>query len=65
MVHLLHAQIHHADFSVTKGTWQFMSAHLIKNICAVHAVEDDLESSLYIVLRTALMYRESYMTIVD
>ncbi|KAG2065458.1 hypothetical protein BDR04DRAFT_1032710, partial [Suillus decipiens] len=52
----LHAQIRRTDFYVTKGTWQFMSAHLIKNILAVHAVEDDLESSLYIVLWTALMY---------
>jgi hypothetical protein len=42
-----------------------MSAHLVKNILAVHGVEDDLESSLYVVLWTALMYRESYMTIVD
>ncbi|KAG0691449.1 hypothetical protein DFH29DRAFT_1011176 [Suillus ampliporus] len=30
------------------GTWQFMSAHLVKNIKAIHAVEDDLESSLYV-----------------
>ncbi|KIK38077.1 hypothetical protein CY34DRAFT_39366, partial [Suillus luteus UH-Slu-Lm8-n1] len=37
------------------GTWQFRSAHLVKNICAVHAVEDDLESSLYIVLWMILM----------
>ncbi|KAG2335593.1 hypothetical protein BDR05DRAFT_898143, partial [Suillus weaverae] len=36
------------------GTWQFMSAHLVKNIHAVHGVEDDLESSLYVVLWTAL-----------
>ncbi|KAG2363798.1 hypothetical protein BDR07DRAFT_1281251, partial [Suillus spraguei] len=36
------------------GTWQFMSAHLVKNIDAVHGVEDDLESSLYVVLWTAL-----------
>ncbi|KAG1762982.1 hypothetical protein EDD22DRAFT_846735 [Suillus occidentalis] len=47
------------------GTWQFMSAHLVKNIKAIHAVEDDLESSLYVVLWTALMYKESHMDIVD
>ncbi|KAG2029840.1 hypothetical protein BDR03DRAFT_839063, partial [Suillus americanus] len=53
-VHSLHAQIRRTDFFATKGTWQFMSAHLVKNIRAVHAVEDDLESSLYVVLWTAL-----------
>ncbi|KAG1896837.1 uncharacterized protein F5891DRAFT_932725, partial [Suillus fuscotomentosus] len=47
------------------GTWQFMSAHLIKNNFAVHAVEDDLESGLYVVLWTALKYRESYMSVID
>ncbi|KAG2102328.1 hypothetical protein BD769DRAFT_1305845, partial [Suillus cothurnatus] len=47
------------------GTWQFMSAHLVKNSCAIHGVEDDLESSLYVILWTALMYRESYLTVVD
>ncbi|KAG1823059.1 hypothetical protein EV424DRAFT_1538710 [Suillus variegatus] len=47
------------------GTWQFMSAHLVKNSRAIHAVEDDLESSLYVILWTALMYKESYMDVVD
>ncbi|KAG2151503.1 hypothetical protein DEU56DRAFT_728043, partial [Suillus clintonianus] len=47
------------------GTWQFMSAHLVKNGTAIHAVEDDLESSFYVVLWTALMYASSYMSIVD
>ncbi|KAG1797469.1 uncharacterized protein HD556DRAFT_1441030 [Suillus plorans] len=47
------------------GTWQFMSAHLVKNSFAVHAVKDDLESSLYVVLWTALKYRESYMSVID
>ncbi|KAG1767305.1 hypothetical protein EV702DRAFT_1050408 [Suillus placidus] len=46
------------------GTWQFMSAHLVKNIKAVHAVEDDLESSLYVVLWATLIYKESHMDIV-
>ena len=53
------------DFAVTQGTWQFMSAHLVKNIHAIHGVEDDLESSLYVVLWTALMFKESYMSSVD
>ncbi|KAG1749181.1 hypothetical protein EDD22DRAFT_785472, partial [Suillus occidentalis] len=53
------------DFAVSKGTWQFMSAHLIKNIYAIHSVEDDLKSSLYVILWTALMFKESYMTSVD
>ncbi|KAG1800242.1 uncharacterized protein HD556DRAFT_1220386, partial [Suillus plorans] len=47
------------------GTWQFMSAHLIKNSFAVHAVEDDLESNLYVVLWMALKSRESYMSVID
>ncbi|KAG0697705.1 hypothetical protein DFH29DRAFT_789447, partial [Suillus ampliporus] len=47
------------------GTWQFMSAHLVKNIKAIHAVKDDLESSLYVVLWTALMYKESHMDIIE
>ncbi|KAG2045405.1 hypothetical protein BDR06DRAFT_845454, partial [Suillus hirtellus] len=36
------------------GTWQFMSAHLVQNRDARHDVEDDLESSLYVVLWIAL-----------
>ncbi|KAG2103035.1 hypothetical protein BD769DRAFT_1299173, partial [Suillus cothurnatus] len=36
------------------GTWQFMSAHLVENRDAKHDVEDDLESSLYVVLWVAL-----------
>ncbi|KAG1902003.1 uncharacterized protein F5891DRAFT_979116 [Suillus fuscotomentosus] len=42
-----------------------MSAHLVKNSSAVHAVEDDLKSGLYIILWTALKYRESYMSVID
>ncbi|KAG2107656.1 uncharacterized protein F5147DRAFT_774104 [Suillus discolor] len=68
------AKILHRDLSVGNigprqttrtGTWQFMSAHLVKNSFAIHAVEDDLESGLYVVLWTALKYRESYMSIID
>ncbi|KAG1802899.1 uncharacterized protein HD556DRAFT_1304139 [Suillus plorans] len=47
------------------GTWQFMSAHLIKNIHAIHNVEDDLKSSLYVVLWTALMFKESCISAID
>ncbi|KAG0697712.1 hypothetical protein DFH29DRAFT_878517 [Suillus ampliporus] len=58
-------KILHQDLSVGNGTWQFMSAHLVKNSTAIHVVEDDLEWSLYIILWTAFMYKESYMSIVD
>ncbi|KAG2088560.1 uncharacterized protein F5147DRAFT_658678 [Suillus discolor] len=44
------------------GTWQFMSAHLVQNRDARHDVEDDLESSLYVVLWIALMYTETHLT---
>ncbi|KAG1822597.1 uncharacterized protein BJ212DRAFT_1477017 [Suillus subaureus] len=47
------------------GTWQFISAYLVKNTCTIHSIKDDLESSLYIVLWTALIYRESHMTVVN
>ncbi|KAG1812024.1 hypothetical protein EV424DRAFT_1269939, partial [Suillus variegatus] len=39
---------------ICTGTWQFRSAHLVKNTHTVHGIEDDLEFSLYIVLWTAL-----------
>ncbi|KAG1854332.1 hypothetical protein C8R48DRAFT_562029, partial [Suillus tomentosus] len=38
------------------GTWQFMSAYLVSHSHAIHRVEDDLESSLYVLLWTALKY---------
>ncbi|KAG2341489.1 hypothetical protein BDR05DRAFT_846224, partial [Suillus weaverae] len=38
------------------GTWQFMSAYLVAHSDAVHRVEDDLESSLYVLLWTVLKY---------
>ncbi|KAG2124293.1 hypothetical protein BD769DRAFT_1307493, partial [Suillus cothurnatus] len=49
-----HSHSYCTDFADSWGTWQFMSAHLVKNINAVHGVEDDLESSLYVVLWMAL-----------
>ncbi|KAG2108560.1 hypothetical protein BD769DRAFT_1306910, partial [Suillus cothurnatus] len=42
--------------STRTGTWQFMSAYLVQNQNAPHIVEDDLESSLYVVLWAALKY---------
>ncbi|KAG1843221.1 hypothetical protein C8R48DRAFT_579610, partial [Suillus tomentosus] len=44
------------------GTWQFMSAYLVQNQDAPHVVEDDLESSLYVVLWVALKFSKTYMT---
>ena len=41
-----------------QGTWQFMSARLIGNMEGPHVLVDDLESSIYILLWTALMYSE-------
>ncbi|KIM82818.1 hypothetical protein PILCRDRAFT_70281, partial [Piloderma croceum F 1598] len=40
------------------GTWQFMSAKLIGNLGGRHDLQDDLESSLYVLLWTALMFSE-------
>ncbi|KAG2089146.1 uncharacterized protein F5147DRAFT_658498 [Suillus discolor] len=45
------------------GTWQFMSAHLVENEDATHDVEDDLESSLYVVLWVALLWAKTYLTV--
>ncbi|KAG2370342.1 hypothetical protein BDR07DRAFT_1179562, partial [Suillus spraguei] len=36
------------------GTWHFMSAYITKHKYAIHTVKDDLESSFYGVLWTAL-----------
>ncbi|KAG2073504.1 hypothetical protein BDR04DRAFT_950482, partial [Suillus decipiens] len=43
------------------GTWQFMSAYLVQNQNAPHVIEDDLESSLYVVLWVALKYSRTHM----
>ncbi|KAG2112046.1 uncharacterized protein F5147DRAFT_538197, partial [Suillus discolor] len=50
MVGLFHTQNSYfvLNFSVAKGTWQFMSANLVKKKHAAHTIEDDLESSFYI-----------------
>ncbi|KAL4064036.1 hypothetical protein J3A83DRAFT_4068790, partial [Scleroderma citrinum] len=37
-----------------QGTWQFMSVNLIKNHSANHTFQDDLESSFWVLLWTAL-----------
>ncbi|KAG1878998.1 hypothetical protein F4604DRAFT_1923685 [Suillus subluteus] len=47
------------------GTWQFMSAYLTAQIHAVHTVADDLESSLYVLLWTALKFTVTTLDIVD
>ncbi|KAG2113385.1 hypothetical protein DEU56DRAFT_761947 [Suillus clintonianus] len=46
-------------FPVTKGTWQFMSTNLVENKHAAHTIEDDLESSFYVVFWVVLMYTKS------
>ncbi|KAL4064030.1 hypothetical protein J3A83DRAFT_4101641, partial [Scleroderma citrinum] len=42
-----------------QGTWQFMSAGLVKNISVKHTCQYDLESSFWVLLWTTLMYSES------
>ncbi|KAN0120535.1 hypothetical protein V8E52_004362 [Russula decolorans] len=47
------------DWDLSKpGTWQFMSAKLIYDPGALHNFRDDLESLLYVVLWTTLIYSE-------
>jgi len=46
-----------------QGTWQFMSARLIQNRSAIHTFRDDLESSFWVLLWTALMYSETSLSI--
>ena len=42
-----------------------MSAYLVEHSSsAIHTVEDDLESSFYVVLWMSLMYKETYMDII-
>ncbi|KAG1843477.1 hypothetical protein DFJ58DRAFT_706880 [Suillus subalutaceus] len=45
------------------GTLQFISADLIANRKTKHDVEDDLESSFYVVLWTALLCTKTHLTI--
>jgi hypothetical protein len=45
-----------------QGTWQFMSANLIgqmNGMHTTHALQDDLESSIYVLLWMTLMYSET------
>ena len=46
-----------------QGTWQFMSAALVKNNNALHTFVDDLELFLYVILWLTLMYSPSSMTV--
>ncbi|KAF8121660.1 hypothetical protein EV363DRAFT_1184625, partial [Boletus edulis] len=41
------------------GTWQFMSARLVEDTTAHHTYKDDLESALWVLLWTALMFIKS------
>jgi len=45
--------------SFGQGTWQFMSARLVKDTSAAHTFQDDLESSFWVLLWTVLMYSKS------
>jgi hypothetical protein len=45
-----------------QGTWQFMSANLISQMNGdktTHTIEDDLESSIYVLMWMTLMYSET------
>jgi hypothetical protein len=42
-----------------------MSGYLVSHSHAVHRVEDDLESSLYVLLWTGLKYSDTYMNTID
>jgi len=46
-----------------QGTWQFMSARLVKHKSAMHTFRDDLESSFWVLLWTVLMYCPSSLPI--
>jgi len=46
-----------------QGTWQFRSANLVEDASAVHTFQDDLESSFWLLLWTALMYTQSSLSI--
>ena len=45
-----------------QGTWQFMSAALVKDPNALQTFLDDLESFLYVILWLALAYSSSSMS---
>jgi len=45
-----------------QGTWQFMSANLIEDASAVHTYQDDLESSFWVLLWTAIMFTRSSLS---
>ncbi|KAF9237996.1 hypothetical protein BU15DRAFT_48132, partial [Melanogaster broomeanus] len=48
--------------STRTGTWQFMSAVLVRFRDIPHTVHDDLESVLYVILWVAIMYSPSNLT---
>ncbi|KAF8219912.1 hypothetical protein L208DRAFT_1336789, partial [Tricholoma matsutake] len=48
-----------AKFQLFIGTWQFMSARLVARLDGVHSFQDDLESTIYMLLYMILMYSET------
>ena len=52
----------HVLMGFGQGTWQFMSVNLIKNHSANHTFRDDLESSFWVLLWTALMFSDTPLT---
>jgi serine/threonine protein kinase len=48
--------------SSLQGTWQFMSAALVKDRNAPHTFVDDIESFFYVILWLSLMYSPSSMS---
>jgi hypothetical protein len=55
----------HYILTSVKGTWQFMSAALVKNKHAPHTSVDDLESAFYVILWLVLMYSPSSLSADD
>ncbi|KIM57316.1 hypothetical protein SCLCIDRAFT_89215, partial [Scleroderma citrinum Foug A] len=41
------------------GTWPFMSTNLVEDASAAHTFQDDLESSLWLLLWTTIMFTQS------
>ena len=46
-----------------QDTWPFMSANLVEDGNAIHMYQDDLESSLWLLLWTTIMYTQSSLSI--
>ena len=46
-----------------QGTWPFMSANLVEDASAAHMFQDDLESSLWLLLWTTIMFTQLLLSI--